>query len=108
MSFAAALAPLNDALINTFGESVEFVVGSTLLPATASYRAPWQGDTLGGLPIERLGHSLELRTSDWDALVVQGVGEGTQVTVRGLSFRVTERSADDGGMTRLVLARWTP
>ena len=82
------------------GEAVVFVLAGQNTTVHAHYRAPWEGVSFGGMTVDNIAPTLDVDTASLPA----GVEEGGTVRVRGLPMRITEISADDGGMTRILLA----
>ena len=89
---------MSNRLAQTMGEPVVFVVSGEELTARAHYRAPWEGFDAGGTPVEVERHTLDIPTASLPVGVVEGGG----VLVRMKALRITEISADDGGMTRIL------
>lgn len=93
---------MSDRLTRFMGEPVAFVLSGGDVTATAHYRSPWEGITVGGVAMEHGAHTLDMAT----AALPAGAKEGGAVRVRGLDMTITEISGDDGGMTRLLLAEY--
>lgn len=92
-------APLNDALMVGFGEAVTLTSAGTAYPITAAYQAPWQGVTLGHVPIEIEEPELLCRSADLPA----GLKRGDTVTRSGVTYSIVDIQPDDAGMTTLKL-----
>lgn len=103
---AVDYATMNDALLDTFGESVTFTrTNLSQVIASAAFRGPWEGYSVAGIPVERPVPMLEMKTADWEGL---GVVAGNTVLVRGVTYTLTEITADEAGMSRLLLEAYRP
>lgn len=97
---------LNASCVEAFREEVEVqlvIAGQPVPIPDAAHRLPWEGQNLAGMGMERLSPEVSLETRLWLEL---GGAEGGELIARGVRYRITEVSADEAGMTRLLLARW--
>lgn len=90
----------NDAVIAQFGEPVTVTVGAVQTSINAAFLAPYKGDTVGNVAIERLDPELRLTDTVWTAL---GAAQGDTVSVRGITYTIAEIRPIYGGMVTLVL-----
>lgn len=96
-------APLNDDVLDAFGETVIVTVGVASTEITAVFEESWTGMAVGGMQVERPDPTISALTSVWSATAAK---EGAQVTVRGEPMRVIGVTGDDAGMTTVNLGRF--
>lgn len=91
---------MSNRLAQVMGEPVVFVLAGQEVERRAHYRAPWEGHDASGFPVDSQQHTIDIPTAQLPA----GVVEGGTVLARMSALRITEISADDGGMTRILAA----
>lgn len=91
---------MSNRLAQVMGEPVVFVVAGQEVERRAHYRAPWEGLDASGFPVASPQHTIDIPTAQLPA----GVVEGGTVLARMSALRITEISADDGGMTCILAA----
>ena len=100
MSASTAFALMSQRLAADAGDAATLHTLAGDKPASVIFFAPWTGTPLSGVPVDTLVPEVQIDTPQWQA---SGAVEGNTLTVRGVLYTITEVSADDGGMTRLLL-----
>lgn len=99
---ALSLADFTENILDEFGESATLCGESWRQDVTIVLSTPWASASAGGIGIERLEPTAQLRTTDAD---IYGVDNGWTLEHGTSTYRITSRADDGLGLTLLTLAK---
>lgn len=91
------------ALLAVYGESVQVTVGGVPTSLTGAFLAPYVGNDLRGVPINRPDPQILFHTSAWAATNAKN---GDTVTRAGTTYTVVDAQPTDDGLTTVVLRKY--
>lgn len=95
--------PMRAALLGTYGESVTVTVGGVGKPLTVAFLAPYVGDDLRGVAINRPNPQAIADQAAWNTT---GAKNNDTVTRAGTVYTVVDAQPTDDGFTTVTLRKY--